>query len=428
MTIVLLPLQQMPHPHHSVRAANVVLFQIIRALATHKNLRLKILPVQIGDIDIDRGMPEESRGGKAILQEEGVTFLPPLVLEKPQPVWSGALRHLTYLDSRPINFYPILRQSDHTRDAAAEIGADAILTIWDEALTAAFSDCPQFKITYYGNPDPKNRRAQTLLAARLSGSADVPLRFGYLQRQLEKAHVQIIAKWDVMANVAANDAAYYAAKGHPNSSYIQNTWIDNLGPDKIQARTWPQRPVAQVIASIGRPAGTANSLGLLYLATEFLPAMRRVFGTQPFELHILGSGNPDPRLAKQLQAPEIKLRGFVDDIDAELLDKPLFLCLNNGTEYNVGHTRYLHAWSLGNCVLAHSAVREAMPELRHDENCLLGESAEAIARQVLRAHTDPQMARSLGDAGYRTFRNEFSHLRVGQQLASHLQAAPQQSH
>src|SRR5207245_1850417 len=128
-----------------------------------------------------------------------------------------------------------------------------------------------------------------------------------------------------------------------------------------------------------------NTYGLEYLSQEILPALRKTFDGKKFEVHILGRGEPHPVIARYLAAPEIRVRGFVQDIDSELLSADVFLCANNATEYKVGHTRYLHAWSLGCCVVAHQDCRLSMPEMENGKNALLGGSATEIADCIAQA-------------------------------------------
>jgi len=102
------------------------------------------------------------------------------------------------------------------------------------------------------------------------------------------------------------------------------------------------------------------------------------------------------------------LRGFVDAIDAEMHSAKLFLILNNNhPDFIVGHTRILHAWSLGLCLIAHRNMALAVPEIVHGENALLGSSGEEIAGHVAAALRDPDLRRAIAAGGRRTFEREF---------------------
>ena len=229
-------------------------------------------------------------------------------------------------------------------------------------------------------------------------------------RNFEKTHIDMMSKYDFFGNVADNDAKYYQHTGHLNSFYIQNMWmLPRIQPHISRSNV--NTPI-KIIGSIGKVSGTANTLGLEYLAKELMPYLDLYFGDLPFELHILGSGSVHPKLAKLLAHPRIIMRGFVDDIDIEIRDSDVFLCVNNGTSYKVGHTRYLHAWSLGIPVVAHSHVRLSMPEIEHNVNALLGDDAKQLAENIVLLVNNADLRKRLAMAGMNTFLEYFTASKV----------------
>jgi len=407
---LLVPTTVLPHRAHTVRAANVVLFEILAALVAQPDVELIVLPVSIGGRNV---RTREESEGLVALRRFGATVLSDLVIPSQSGqacplrlrLWKAAL-------AAPDLFYPIVRFRREAETIVQRVDANVILTVWSEILTALFADARGVKVAYYGNPDPKSQRARLRFGRRYGMSTQRYLRGMLAAWMLERSHLREIRKWDLLANVAANDADYYRKKGHPNAFYMQNVWIDRGMARTPASTTVPGR----IVASIGKLNGTANSYGFEYLWNLLLPELRAVFHDLPFELHIFGAGDLHPALAPLFSEPEVRYRGFVDDIDAELARASVFLCVNNATEYNVGHTRYLHAWSLGRCVVAHVNVRQAMPEFKHGKNALLGATPQEIARYAFLAATDGDLRRRLGEAGYRTFVDYFTAGRVVDEL------------
>jgi len=169
---------------------------------------------------------------------------------------------------------------------------------------------------------------------------------------------------------------------------------------------------------LGRLSGTANTHGIHYLTTRVAPLLPRPLGDRPYERNLYGGTNLASFVEQTLTDPRIRLRGFVPDIDRELLSSHLFLCLNNATAYKVGHTRYLHAWSLGCCVVAHRDANLSMPEIRHEENALLGGSPEEIADLIAIAAKDSELRRRIGEGGYETFQSQFRTEKVARKIFS----------
>jgi glycosyltransferase involved in cell wall biosynthesis len=144
------------------------------------------------------------------------------------------------------------------------------------------------------------------------------------------------------------------------------------------------------------------------------------FGDRPYEVHILGAGEPHPIVAGVLNQPNVIWRGFVDRIDEEIRDCDVFLCTNNATEYKVTHTRYLHAWSLGAPVLAHRDASLSMPEIVHERNAMLGGSSREFAEYARRIVDDAGLRVRLSKEGMRTFEEQFTADKVAAKILAAL--------
>lgn len=393
-----------PHSSHSSRAANIVLFELLRAFAREPGIQLGFL--KLSDADAPAIAPVE-REALDDLRALGVQILPECRLRAPAQRIAG-WRQL--LAPTPEQFYPALRDRDLAMRSAEAFAPDALVIPWSEMATALFADMPVRKYAYYGNPDHKSLVARTMFERRYGGGLKNYLINRILGHHLERLHLGVMRKYEAIGDVASNDALYYRRQGIARAEYIQNVWLDRFPdapPALANGRAGGNSP-ARIIANVGKLGGTANTYGLAYLAEEVLPHLPAAMNGRPYEVHILGAGALHPHVARVLPSlPGVVMRGFVDDIDEEMAQAGLFLCVNNGTAYNVGHTRYLHAWSLGCCVIAHAAASEAMPEIRHEENALLGRDGAAIAGLIARAAEDADLRHTLGRNGYDTFRRCF---------------------
>jgi glycosyltransferase involved in cell wall biosynthesis len=408
-----------PHPDHTIRAANVVIFELLRALAATPGMTVAF--VHVGHEGDSRPTDEEAAGQRA-MAEMGITVLDEIFL--PVRAASGT-RWQRLLGSNPRHYYPDVGESAPIRKTLEAWQADALLVPWAEWLTAACADIPITKFAYYGNPDPKSQRQRATLDRQLGGSFGTYLRTLFFAYRLERVHLRLMRNYAFVGDVAANDAGYYASKGHPNAFYIRNIWIDRLGEQwrGLRAVLELKSPNA-IIANVGKLGGTANRSGLRYLGQNVLPELLKLLPDRSFDLQILGAGSLDAETRALLDDPAVSFPGFVPDIDTAILSAPIFLCVNNATQYKVGHTRYLHAWSLGACVIAHQDAALSMPELVHGHNALLGGSAREIAELIVQARTDAALRRRIGDAGYRTYRDHFKAENVAQDVVQRLLAGP----
>ncbi len=392
-----------PHSTHSVRAANVVIFELLRALASKGRGHVGYLVVRRKS---DPPPTATELTGLHELSCLNVDVLGPIQLPEGAKARSALLK---LINSKRTDFYPDSFHSDLVYQEIRQFSPNMLLVPWSEWLTALCADFPLKKFAYYGNPDHKAGIWRKSFDRRhgISGASWLRLKLGLFL--LEREHIKVMSKYDLVGNVAENDAKYYMSKGLNNVFYIQNMWIDRFGvswQEKRQAAFDNSSPI-KIIANVGQLGGTANRYGLEILGRDVAPRLKHLMGDLTYELHILGIGELVPSLRKILARPEIIIRGFVDDIDREILESKIFLCLNNASPFKVGHTRYLHAWSLGACVIAHQDAALSMPEMKHNQNCLLGRDVQEIVEMIYLAISNNELCTRLGRSGYDTFSKYF---------------------
>lgn len=337
-----------------------------------------------------------------------VVLLPPLVAPHDAVGSTPSLLVHQSISRDPGVFYPsyALREEVARRVDAAR--ADVVFHLWCSAAFAACSsvDAPVF--AYAGNPDHYS------MAARLKH----PDLFGIPRRTVRNrakltlwrrafarfgdVHVKLVGTSRWVGCVSAPNARYYDGRGVRDAFYVQNMWP--ASGDPLQS----SRPHEnKIVGNMGGQYATGNTFGLWFLGREILPELDRRLGGR-YSVHLYGSGRLAPAVAEAIRHPRVVNRGFVDDIDGELRSAKVFLLANNANpDFVVGHTRILHAWSVGSCLVAHRNMAVAMPEIVHGENALLGENAAEIAEHVAHALDDEGLRARLVEGGRRTWQREF---------------------
>jgi glycosyltransferase involved in cell wall biosynthesis len=158
---------------------------------------------------------------------------------------------------------------------------------------------------------------------------------------------------------------------------------------------------------MGALSQTGSTYGLQFLLREVLPRLPQVLPF-PYEVHLIGGGEPVPPLRPLLKQEHVVLRGFVEDLDQELLLSDVFLLLNNAGPYQAAFTRHLVAWSLGLCLIVHGGSLRAIPEIRQRENALVGSTGEEIAQLIAQAATDRALNARVRRGGRETFEHHFT--------------------
>jgi glycosyltransferase involved in cell wall biosynthesis len=407
----------LPHVSGATRGADIVLFEILKLLVSQRDM--EVAYAQIG-FDLMAPSPA-THAGAAGLREFGVKMFAPIKMDREKPA-GFLVRNFDRIIGRGL--IPGAGQGQKIVAACHRAGwfPDVVLPVWSEDATAAASELAWPVFAYYGNPFHKVMAANLWLERRFEWrwSPEWLLRHAVssaLLRLVERQHLRSMKRLAVVADVHANDTAYYQSRG-VKARYLHSMWPKVLPDDWERRRdeTEVLRPL-KIIASVGAVPSTGNTYGFVSLAADILPALKRSLGEGSFELHICGKGQPRAFLNRMLDDPAIKLRGFVDDLDAEILSAPVYLVACNGGAYKAGHNRILHAWSLGACIITWRDSALAQPELVHGENALLADNPDQMAIFVREAAQDRALRRRLGSAGGATLAAHYRSSNVVDEMA-----------
>jgi hypothetical protein len=295
------------------------------------------------------------------------------------------------------------------RDPAAEVerlmasGAGSALLFWDthyERLAPALSRAGMRVYGYLARPPmaASQVHARERLRGLKRGVANARLR------AKERRHLQRLRDLFGARNICALDATWYDRHG-VGCSYLPNTWPDAFGDawPSLRRAAEGRRQGVHILGNIGVLSSTGNYYGMLYLADQVLPLLKQKLKATDFTINICGRFEFPPALDHLRREPSVAIRGFVPDIDEEMLGNHIFLVLNNAGPYPGGYTRVIYAFSSGSCLIAHRRLAESMPELVHDENCLLGDTPEGITGLIMAAANDPALRGRIGEAARRTY-------------------------
>jgi glycosyltransferase involved in cell wall biosynthesis len=390
--------------------AEVVTYEILRLLALDPDFQLAYARVVFGNSKNEEGIAADVHP---------VTVLKPVILDRPASAkswWARNVRRIAGSD-----MIGGLGQHDKIISACGSWVPDVILTIWSEVATAAASTLKIPIVAYYGNPDHKSLQAHIAIEKRWQNSRSLPwfarqIVDRMMCRRFEAAHIKLMRSLSCVAEVHANDAAYYRGR-HVNAYYTRSMWPASASANWRDRRDENEQvsPI-KIAANVGSLAGTANTFGLWTIGEELLSAFKQEIGEGNFEFHVYGPKSPQDFLVPMLADPAIKVRGFVEDLDTELFSCPVYIVANNRHDYKAGHNRFLHAWASGACVVTWRDSARAMPEIIHDRNALLAEDAVQFARLVLRAARDRNLRRRLGEGGRQTLTEYYDSTVVVRQI------------
>ncbi len=314
-------------------------------------------------------------------------------------------RYLKTLFSRSLDAdYPKFKTPEKALKEIIEFNPDAVILFWDTYFEYLLPSLYESGVKCYGY------LARPPYAARKSRISEVR---GFFRRKFaqlylsfaEKRHLRRLSYLIDSANICAIDAKWYQAN-NIKSRYIPNTWPDFYGSSWKDMRKIAEssRVNLHLLGNIGGLNGTGNIFGLRYLGLSILPLLRLRL-KKAWVINICGRFELPQDLKKILNVEGVNLKGFVEDIEEEILGNAIFLLLNNAGPYSGGYTRVMFAFSAGSCLVAHKKLAQSMPELIHEVNCLLGETPEEIVDLILRVANDLELRESLGSAARKTYQD-----------------------
>lgn len=396
----------LPLPGHGVRAPTVVTREALRSLS---DLGHELVFQPLPPPDREPEFLEAERQALDWARASGIELLPSLDGALDQISGTATVLARQGVSRDPEDFYPVYALRHEIADRVRASGADVVLHLWTPPAFAACAAVDKPVFAFAGNPDHQAFRARL----RHPELFEIPNRtakdrvrlalWKRASRRFEGILLDLARRTRWIASVSAPNAEYLTRKGHPRSFYIQNMWpkLDGL------AAELPEPTGKTIVGNIGAQSATGNTFGVRFLGREILPHLDRLAGSD-YEVSLFGSGRFLAGAAEAQHHPRVTNVGYVDDIDAAIRSAKVFLLGNNShPDYVVGHTRVLHAWSLGACLVAHRGMAAAMPEIVHGENALLGQTGEEMAHHVASVLTDDDLRRRIAQGGRDTWEREF---------------------
>jgi hypothetical protein len=232
----------------------------------------------------------------------------------------------------------------------------------------------------------------------------------------EKKYNKRLSKLAVITSHHAVDAIKLK-RINPNSFYLSNTWPDRYSEQwrvrKEKLYSSIDRMGVKVLLNMGGVNKTGNSIARRYFLQSLVPLMIRN-NTSGFEFSICGGGNIESKALNEFGIFEnktknvVNIKGFVDNIDEEIMQNHLFLLLNNiDDNYNASYTRVIQCAAVGSTLIAHFNLGKNIPELEHEFNCLLFNDVEELQIILLNFAEFARKYFKLGENLRKTYETHF---------------------
>jgi glycosyltransferase involved in cell wall biosynthesis len=319
---------------------------------------------------------------------------------------------------------PRFREPARVADAIARQQPDAVLIFWDSWFEHLIPDLRDLRVAGF-LAKPRYDASLTRITHGLAGASTRRSVRRWITesilRQQKRRHLARLRKLYAIGEICAVDTASYRAEGLP-AEYVPLP-VPDFFQDRWTSR-WSLTPgnSMSIIGALGTLEALGSTVGLTVMATEVLPAFGERYSA-PWDVHIFGRGRLPAVVEALRDGPNLRVRGFVQDIDTEMLRQPLFLFCNNAGPYTGTYTRIPYALSSATCIVAHSRLAESVPELINGENALLGDDSQAIAELLAQAAASSALRKRIGQAARATYERSFTAAAVGARMSRILEKA-----
>jgi len=248
------------------------------------------------------------------------------------------------------------------------------------------------------------------------------LKLGIRTRRSAKLHkevmLRIVSDCDRKIEFAYHHAQWFRDNGIKDMIYLPTPVEDPL-IDVQRSANASTRESKPTILLIGDLTNISTRLGMELFADEILGELDRRLGREGFRARVVGGGRLPQRIHDKLSGhPSVSFVGRVSPPHQEFLSADVVLV---PTPVEIGmRVRIAVAFGYGCCVVTHAANGAGIPEMKHNQNALVGASGAEIARLVELACKDRKIAQEVGRNARATFVEYFSAEKAARRLTDEL--------
>ena len=323
--------------------------------------------------------------------------------------------------SRTNDDTPRFKQPENVAESLANSGADVVCLFWDSNFEYLIPYIPIPIVAY--SAKPRYESAQVRIRNRLPGAPRNRIKRWLIQQILDKQQKRHLTRFKQIAavtNIHLDDSQHYQSLGI-DCKYISNTWSDPFGDDWAIKRQQQEqmREGINIFGSFSNLTCTGNMIGIDYWSKHIVPLLDMKM-KKPWTIHVYGKGfdKLPKEIQQQLNHPNIRIRGFVDDIDSEISGNEIFLLCNNVGPYAGGYTRVIYCLASGGCMVSHSSLAESMPEVINGQNAFLCSTPEQFADAIVKLSESETLRNKIGLHARATYEKKYQPSYIASQLIS----------
>jgi glycosyltransferase involved in cell wall biosynthesis len=206
------------------------------------------------------------------------------------------------------------------------------------------------------------------------------------------------------------EAAYRIGTIH----YFRTPLVD---PENQSREPDPQKAV--YLLGPSNLNASSTSAGLEYFIDEIYPAFLDKNPDFDFVVRIVGEGTLPKGFERYSGDPRLEICGRIDPPDVEF-EKATAQLVPTPMVFGI-RVRIIAGMSYGQCIITTPHEKANIPELVSGKNCLIAETGESFADQMIAAHKDRDLRKHLSQGARQTFDASFSLDAAARPIVEHME-------
>lgn len=185
-------------------------------------------------------------------------------------------------------------------------------------------------------------------------------------------------------------------------------FIGTLWPESKFLKKYKKKKKLNIILGVGNVSSSSNRNAIAYVTKKLIPVINKRINYSNLNFILISSGLLTNEEKDSFSKINTIMKGWVEDLDKELLDCDIFVFLNNSGPIKAIFSRQIYAWSLGLCVLGHIDGLKTMTQMKNNYNIMLGQDEVKIVEQMKKLINSDVLREKIGLNGLKTYRSYFS--------------------
>jgi len=225
------------------------------------------------------------------------------------------------------------------------------------------------------------------------------LKMKWITKNQKKIMIKMLKNCDQGGSFGFYDSEWLRINGYLKSKYYKTPLVSG----KNYKKNFNKNKFI-ILTGLGNLNATSTYSALNYIDTKIYNYLEKKI-PEKFEIRIAGRGSLSDNLKNLKNSKNVKILGYVDDLDYEISKSNIVLL---PTTIFIGfRSRNITIFSNSSCVVGHKNDTINMPEMIHDYNCICPDNEDEISELIINLYNNQKKIEEIGLNARKTYEKNF---------------------